>query len=376
MRHRFYAKVDALSHQGFGVVRDGTQRYFARGVWPGDEAWFEVEDEGDNYGFALVVELVVFSKDRREVACRHFGLGLSDCYGCPWIIADYASQLKQKQLFLSYQLERLGVEVGHLLEPKPASHEFAYRNRAQFKTDGELLGYSNKFATGVAPIDKCLVLNQDMRERFQTLKSKLPNADWRPASGFVWNYLDIDDENLESLEDLELNRRRPFKQANNEQNEYMKAWLIKILEKEDTTCPAIELFAGAGNFTEVLTSFFDEVLAVEVDKKALAKQVNSSKLRTLCLDLFKLPPKDLMASFPKEAKFIFANPPRLGLSKSLRAVAGHKNCNRFIYVSCNPVSFAHDAKKLSKSGFKLQQIQPVDQLPQTPHLELLAEFIR
>jgi 23S rRNA (uracil1939-C5)-methyltransferase len=47
-----------------------------------------------------------------------------------------------------------------------------------------------------------------------------------------------------------------------------------------------------------------------------------------------------------------------------------------VAVSCNPATFARDARALVDGGYRLEWIQPVDQFPWTGHLELVAAFRR
>ena len=47
---------------------------------------------------------------------------------------------------------------------------------------------------------------------------------------------------------------------------------------------------------------------------------------------------------------------------------------RLAYVSCNPKSFARDAKELAVAGLTLESISPVDLFPGAMHLELVAAF--
>jgi 23S rRNA (uracil1939-C5)-methyltransferase len=46
------------------------------------------------------------------------------------------------------------------------------------------------------------------------------------------------------------------------------------------------------------------------------------------------------------------------------------------FVSCNPASFARDAKTLIAGGYRLQRIWPVGQFRWSTHIELVGEFIR
>jgi 23S rRNA (uracil1939-C5)-methyltransferase len=45
-------------------------------------------------------------------------------------------------------------------------------------------------------------------------------------------------------------------------------------------------------------------------------------------------------------------------------------------VSCNPATFARDARALIDAGFSLDQVFPVDQFLWSPHIELVGVFTR
>jgi 23S rRNA (uracil1939-C5)-methyltransferase len=49
---------------------------------------------------------------------------------------------------------------------------------------------------------------------------------------------------------------------------------------------------------------------------------------------------------------------------------------RIIAVSCNPATFARDARLLVDGGFRLSRVHPVDQFVWSPHVELVASFER
>lgn len=52
------------------------------------------------------------------------------------------------------------------------------------------------------------------------------------------------------------------------------------------------------------------------------------------------------------------------------------NPKRIVYVSCNPATFARDAKILKSEGYEIKEIQPVDMFPQTMHVETVALLCR
>ena len=47
-----------------------------------------------------------------------------------------------------------------------------------------------------------------------------------------------------------------------------------------------------------------------------------------------------------------------------------------IGVSCNPATFARDARVLIDAGFSLDRVLPVDQFLWSPHIELVGVFNR
>jgi 23S rRNA (uracil1939-C5)-methyltransferase len=49
---------------------------------------------------------------------------------------------------------------------------------------------------------------------------------------------------------------------------------------------------------------------------------------------------------------------------------------RMVYVSCNPASFARDARTLADGGFRVGTVFPVDQFLWSAELELAAVFTR
>ena len=69
------------------------------------------------------------------------------------------------------------------------------------------------------------------------------------------------------------------------------------------------------------------------------------------------------------------DPPRQGAEKQSQQLAASRLA-RVVAVSCNPATFARDARILLDGGFKIESVTPVDQFRHTPHVELVAAFRR
>ena len=69
------------------------------------------------------------------------------------------------------------------------------------------------------------------------------------------------------------------------------------------------------------------------------------------------------------------DPPRAGAEAQVATLARSK-VPVIAMVSCNPATFARDAKVLLAAGYRLDWVQVVDQFRWSSHVELAARFSR
>ncbi len=89
-------------------------------------------------------------------------------------------------------------------------------------------------------------------------------------------------------------------------------------------------------------------------------------------DLFRNP---LMAAELDVFDAVVLDPPRAGAAAQTVELARSK-VPRIVYGSCDPGSFARDARALQDGGYRLEKLLPVDQFLWSPHVELIALFTR
>ncbi|MDU7008614.1 MAG: 23S rRNA (uracil-5-)-methyltransferase RumA, partial [Enterococcus faecalis] len=66
---------------------------------------------------------------------------------------------------------------------------------------------------------------------------------------------------------------------------------------------------------------------------------------------------------------VVVDPPRKGLDGQLVNTLIETQPERIVYVSCNPATLARDIALLTEGGYEAKEIQPVDNFPQTTHIE-------
>jgi len=140
----------------------------------------------------------------------------------------------------------------------------------------------------------------------------------------------------------------------------------------------VDLFAGCGTFALPLAEQ-SEVHAVESEAGMLQALDTGWRfaeglktVTTEARDLFSRPlvPLDL-----RKFDAVVIDPPRAGAKAQMQEIA-ESNIALVGAVSCNPVSFARDAKILVEAGFTLDWVLPVDQFRWSGHVELAAKFSR
>jgi 23S rRNA (uracil1939-C5)-methyltransferase len=116
----------------------------------------------------------------------------------------------------------------------------------------------------------------------------------------------------------------------------------------------------------------------ESDKPSMAavetagRRRGSGKLTAVHRDLFRNP---LMVPELDAFDAVVLDPPRAGAVAQSTELARSK-VPRIVYGSCDPGSFARDARTLQDGGYRLEKLLPVDQFLWSPHVELIALFGR
>jgi 23S rRNA (uracil1939-C5)-methyltransferase len=137
-----------------------------------------------------------------------------------------------------------------------------------------------------------------------------------------------------------------------------------------------DLFAGLGTFALSLDNS-KKIYAGEADREpVLALKAAAGRAGRQIFpehrDLFRRP---LSADELNKFHAVILDPPRAGAKEQVLNLADSKVPD-IAYVSCNPASFARDAKELVAAGYSLQRVWPVGQFRWSTHIELVGHFIR
>ncbi len=373
----FIGTVRDVSAAGSGVVEHPNGRiFFIPGVWPGEQGRFRVTGLKGRSGQARLVQLIEASPHRITPDCPHHGVGAGDCGGCPWQFVDYSTQCAVKEARVSAAMQPLDAsDAVQALWPSP--QHYGYRNRAQFKTDGQQLGYVAAGSNTLVPINDCPILTAPNRDTLQALLRRLPEPAWKPPRKQLWTSLDIDEQL--SAANVVPNQRRPFRQGNTAQNQRMQEWLSTALQPLDRNEPVMELFCGDGNFTAVMAQLgFSRISAVDSAEDAIATLAarNLPGVTAIAHNLYAEQALDRLRIPLKQTTVLVLDPPRDGLRHIDSLLRYGRRLRHIFYISCDLATFTRDTSRFLAAGFSVNTLQPLDQFPHTPHIELLAHLAR
>ena len=396
--------IEGLTHLGLGKLDDG--RTLLPRVLPGEEV--AVAQDG-------TVRIVTPSIDRVAPPCRHF----KTCGGCAMQHASdpFVADWKQDIVRKAVAAQRLSPEF-RPITTSPAQSRRRAKFAGQRTKKGVMLGFYAKGSDTIIAVPDCQLVTPGLKAAFNAMEALIPLAASRKSHvAFTVTESDVGpDIVVETEKDLTSQLRvelAAFAQAHKVsrlvwRDEIIVTMIPPVQRFEDVAVvpPAgaflqatqhgetslrdavmeivgdaprvIDLFAGCGTFALPLAKTA-EVHAVEGEADMIAaldrawrEAKGLKRVTSETRDLFRRPlePDEL-------AKFNAAviDPPRAGAEAQIATLADSK-IKRIAMVSCNPVTFARDAKTLVAAGFVFHWVQVVDQFRWSPHVEVVGAFTR
>ncbi len=172
---------------------------------------------------------------------------------------------------------------------------------------------------------------------------------------------------------------KSFYQINPVQTEvlYGKAMELAQLTGKETV---IDAYCGIGTIGLIASRKAGNVIGVELNKDAVRDAIANAKRNQIknayfyCADAGEFM-RD-MAHEKQTADVVFMDPPRAGSDETFLLSLVTLSPNRIVYISCNPETQERDLLYLTKHGYSVTAIQPVDMFPHTNHVETVVLMSR
>ncbi len=140
-----------------------------------------------------------------------------------------------------------------------------------------------------------------------------------------------------------------------------------------------DLYCGAGTIALYIADRVSAVTGFELMESAIQDAHKNAEINNIrnCTfvqgDLKELLADPSLACHQYgKPDLMIIDPPRAGMHPRVVQQVMKLNARKIIYVSCNPTTFARDARMLCEGGYQLREVQPVDMFPHTAHIELVG----
>jgi 23S rRNA (uracil1939-C5)-methyltransferase len=421
-------QIERLDHEAQGIGFEQQRIVFVSGALPGEKVKVQLTEQKDRSAKGKVVKVLQASPLRQTPACKHFG----QCGGCQLQYVATEQQLALKQQAVDQLLRHhTGLEQLPWQAPLESTGQ-GYRRKARIgvwfdkKTQQFTVGFRKANDKTITAVEHCLVLSPALDKVFTVLQQQLPKLQQGSAITHV-EAVDADGRVY-----LIVRHIRPLSQSDQQaliqawpearwigeaQPELYQAWQAGTAEPYyelpalglklqfsaadfiqvnqginqqmvqqalDWLNPQpddqiLELYSGIGNFSLALAQRAKWVHGLEGVTTMVQRAEANAALNQLHNLSFSQ--ADLHLTWPKAdwntAKYqkVLLDPARAGAVGAVEQIASLSPA-QILYVSCNPLTFARDAKVLLACGYQLDKISVMDMFPQTSHLELMALFHR
>ncbi len=407
--------LTAMAHGGsaLGRIPASGRVVFVPLAIPGERARVQPQEGKSHYTHARLLEVLHPSPHRTEPRCTHFGV----CGGCHFQHIAYPAQLAFKQQVVVDQLQRVGkFAAPPVAETLPSPAEWGYRNRASLSPTGDnQLGFWSPVEERVIPIDECHIIHPALLDLYHDLDFELPGLLRLTlrvgADGdllVLFETQDVEPPALEADFPVSAAMLLPTGEGVNligdnvliercagrdwlvsagsffQVNPGAAEHLVRLVDEFAALTgreSVLELYGGVGLFTAALASKATQVVGIEANPDAVADaavNLEETENVTLFEGLVEEVLPALMTPTPPgpaldhSYDLVVLDPPRGGLQPAAIDALLSIRAPRIVYVSCDPATFARDARRLARGGYGLKRVQPVDMFPQTFHIETVS----
>ena len=168
-----------------------------------------------------------------------------------------------------------------------------------------------------------------------------------------------------------------FYQVNPVQTEvlYKKAISLAGLTGKEKV---IDAYCGIGTIGLIASSHCKEVIGIELNREAVKDAVGNAKRNGIKnVRFYQGDAGEFLVSMAQKgekADVVFMDPPRSGSSEKFMESAVKMGPEKIVYISCNPDTLERDLKYLTRKGYRVGKICPVDMFPFTAHTEVICQL--
>ena len=428
-------KIEKLVYGGYAMGRVSGKVIFIKNALPEEEVRVKKIKEKKDYLLGELEDILTPSPARKKPECPHF----LKCGGCDFqhVSYEYEVEFKKEMIKEIFLREKIEKEIDRIV-PSPAEKGYRNKSECPVKGGKEIkIGFFAQKTHKVVNIKKCLLhpikfneILSEIRVRikrhrvsiydektgkgnlryvilrtnpakdillgFSSKNGYLPTSFWKGVEkkfknlrGIVINYNPysgsrITGDRIKTVYGREYIKYKvkekifkvnflSFFQTNSYQFENLVSHVEEMLEPQEGDRIA-DLYSGVGLFGISLAQDVRKILLIEQNPFSVEDAKSNIRINEIKNAEVIKGDASWVKEFDEIDKIIL-DPPRKGVSEeTIKAICKVKPA-RIVYVSCNPVTFLRDFKRL-KEYYLLSNFVILDMFPRTSHIEVMGVLKR
>lgn len=138
----------------------------------------------------------------------------------------------------------------------------------------------------------------------------------------------------------------------------------------------LDAYCGTGTIGIVASANAKEVIGVELNPEGVKDAIVNAKCNQVKnIRFYKEDAGTFMTAMAEQgetADVVFMDPPRSGSDEAFLNSLIQLGPKKVVYVSCDPETLARDTEVLTKNGYQVRGIWPIDLFPGTEHVETVV----
>lgn len=363
--------IQRYTNNGYGIGFLNGKAVFVPYSAVGDVVAVTITREAKNYCFATITDIITPSPNRMVPLCAAF----THCGGCDFLHIPYTDELELKKDLFKNTLTHIGAIPNDILPSIEVlySQRHHYRSHATLQSDGTHTGFYKKDSHVVEPLPEqgCLLLHEKLNKAIITSTwGQSPLKIAIDAEGVVCS--DPTAKIIEHEAGTTYARSvDTFFQAN---RFLRKEMLVLVDQLSQNYASFLDVGCGVGFFSIYLAKRMKGI-GIDTNIQGIEWAKHNAQLNNVNVDFHAVSIENYHP-FKHNHECVIIDPPRQGISKRGRKTIVAINPHAIIYVSCNPVTFARDAKSFLDSNYRLIKLYLIDMFPCTHHTEVIGLFTR
>jgi len=402
--------ITDVNENGAGFGRIEGMAVFVPGLLAGEKAEIRITSLAKNYAMGECVRRMSDSPDRIPPVCP----SAEQCGGCTLAHVTFEAENRIKQNSVKSAFRRAGLPYDMVEETVHGTNRTGYRNKLGVHLGESGFGLCRSETNEVLPFTGCAICPEVMSGIVKFVNNQSPLTDTADelilrtvSDGGVTVSLNGEVSALKPMlmqefpcirDVLEIRDGRTggvirdeicgirmefsteaFRQVNSEAFALLLDLVHGMADEKSFRCGA-DLYCGSGIIGLTLAKRFPDAqfYGIEInadairDAKKNAAANGIENIRFFCGDAASFREKIPKQELPQ---MVVVDPPRAGLSDSMKKGLLALMPDTVIYVSCNPQTLARDVKSLS-GEYTVKRVVPVNMFPMTKHCECVVMMER